>query len=98
MYYRGFVKTSNSSTVSIYYDDGDKITLAKSDKIAVILDTLPQEDDVEQGQRIIGYWPNRVRYYPGNFTHYCSGGPNYFMKFDDGDERCQMIHEIRTVP
>ena len=84
LYYRGFVKTSDSLTVSIHYDDGDKITLAKSDKTAVILDTIPQEDDIQQGQRVIGYWPNRVRYYPGNITHYCSGdGPkcNVFSKF-----------------
>ncbi len=67
LYYRGFVRTSESLlTVSIHYDDGGKIALAKSDQTAVILDTLPQEDDIQQGQRVIGYWPNRVRYYPGN--------------------------------
>ena len=35
-------------------------------KIKMSYHIIPQEDDIQQGQRVIGYWPNRVRYYPGN--------------------------------
>ena len=98
LYYKGFVSKSNRWTVSINYDDGDKITLAKSDKAAVILDKIPKNRLVKIGQNVIGYWPGRVRYYPGHISGSCDYGKKYFLKFNDGDKRCQAIYEIRTVP
>ena len=98
LYYRGFVSKSVSLTVSINYDDGGKITLAKNDKAAVILDKIPQDNKVKIGQKVIGYWPGRVRYYPGQISKFCDDGSKYFLKFNDGDERCEAVYEIRTVP
>ena len=100
LYYKGFVSESNQWTVSINYDDGDKITLPKCDcdKSAVILDKIPQDNLVKTGQNVIGYWPGRVRYYPGHISRSCNHGKKYFLKFNDGDERCQAIYELRTVP
>ena len=96
LYYRGFVSNANRSTISINYDDGDKITLSKNDKTAVVLDKIPLNGGVATGQRVIGYWPNRVRFYPGHISKSCDNGKKYYLKFDDGDERCQEIFEIRT--
>jgi hypothetical protein len=88
------------STVSINYDDGDKITLPKNDTAAVILDKIPTEEGVNIEQRVIGFWPNRVRYYPGYISRFCGDGirKKFYLKFDDGDERCQFVFEIRTIP
>ena len=97
LYYKGFVSKSDLWSVSINYDDGDKITLSKNDKAAVILDKIPEEDQVEIDEKVIGYWPGRVRYYPGHISHLCNDGNKYFLKFDDGDERCEEIYEIRSV-
>ena len=97
LYYKGFVSKSNLSSVSINYDDGDKIILPKNDKAAVILDKVSEEEKVQIGQEVIGYWPGRVRYYPGHISHLCDGGSKYFLKFNDGDERCEAVYEIRTV-
>ena len=98
LFYRGFVSKSTLSTVSINYDDGDKITLPKNDNSAVILDKIPHEDEVNAGQKVIGYWPGRVRYYPGYISGPCDDGKKFYLKFDDGDERCEWIYEIRTIP
>ena len=96
LYYRGFVNNSTNSTVSINYDNGDKITLSKKDKTAVVLDKIPSDGKVTIGQRVIGYWPNRARFYPGYISKMCDCGKKYYLMFDDGDERCQEIFEIRT--
>ncbi len=86
LYYRGFLSRSASSTVSIRYDDGDKTTVPKNDESAVILDKIPQDFKLEIGQNVIGYWPNRLRYYPGCISASCNFGFKYFVKFpDDGD-------------
>jgi hypothetical protein len=86
------------SSVSVTYEDGDNISLPKNDKAAVILDKIPDEDQVKIAQRVIGYWPSRVRYYPGYISQLCDNGNKYLAKFDDGDERCEAIYEIRIVP
>ena len=98
LYYKSFVIKSSLSSVSVTYDDGDEITLPKNDKAAVILDKIPDEDQVKIAQRVIGYWPSRVRYYPGYISQLCDNGNKYLAKFDDGDERCEAIYEIRIVP
>ena len=95
LYYRGFVRKVTRWTVSINYDDGDKITLSKKDKTAVVLDKIPSKRRVKIGQRVIGYWPNRI-FYPGYISKYCGNRKKYYLMFDDGDERCQEIFEIRT--
>ncbi|CAB3989668.1 Hypothetical predicted protein [Paramuricea clavata] len=92
LYYRGFVTKVHSSSVFINYDDGDTITLSKSDASAVIADNLPACDDVKLGQRVIGYWPGRKRYYSGTVSALSS---KYFVKFDDGDERWNAAYEVR---
>ena len=105
LYYRGFVKSANSTTVFIRYDDGDTITLHKVDRTAVILDKLPCYSDIHPGQRIIGYWPRRTRYYPGVVTYKRDTGRTdcyqkavYHVVFDDGDRRVQDFHQIRIIP
>ena len=97
LFYRGFVSKSSLSTVSINYDSGGEITLPKNDQTAVILDKIPQEDKVNIDQRVIGYWPGRVRYYPGYISKFCDGENKFYLMFDDGDERCESIYEIRTL-
>ena len=74
LYYRGFVSNANRSTISSNYDDGDKITLSKNDKTAVVLGKIPLDGEVAMEQRVIGYWPNRVRFYPGRISKYCHDG------------------------
>ena len=96
LYYRGFVSNANRSTISINYDDGDKITLPKNDKTAVVLDKIPFDGEIAIEQRVIGYWPNHTKFYPGFISKYCDNGKKYYFKFDNGDERCQEIFEIRT--
>jgi hypothetical protein len=84
-------------SVSINYDDGDKITLPKNDKAAIILDKIPEEDQIKIDEKVIGYWPGRVRYYSGHISNLCDDGNKYYMMFDDGDEYCEAIYEIRTI-
>lgn len=105
LYYRGFVTSATSTTVFINYDDGDTITLRKIDPTAVILDKPPCYSEVQTGQRIIGYWPRRTRYYPGVVTYKRnSGNTNCYQKavyqvlFDDGDKRVQDSLQIRLIP
>ena len=104
LYYRGFVTSATSTTVFIRYDDGDTITLPKDDCKAVILDQLPCYSDIHPGQRVIGYWPKRTRYYPGVVkTKTDTGSTDCFQKavydvlFDDGDRRVQDFHQIRII-
>ncbi|CAB4027567.1 oxysterol-binding -related 11-like isoform X1 [Paramuricea clavata] len=59
---------------------------------------IPQDNEVKIGQKVIGYWPGRVRYYPGQISKFCDDGSKYFLKFNDGDERCEAVYEIRIVP
>ena len=96
LFYRGFVSKATDSKVFINYDDGDTIWLNKTDKISVILDKLPGPKSVIPGQRVIGYWPNRVRFYPG--TVISRSSTTYFVRYDDGDERHNKIYDIRTIP
>lgn len=105
LYYRGFVTSATSKNVFINYDDGDTITLPKIDPTAVILDKLPCYSEVQAGQRVIGYWPRRTRYYPGVVTYKrYSGNTNchqkavYHVLFDDGDKRDQDTLQIRVIP
>lgn len=92
-------------TVFINYDDGDTITLRKIDPAAVILDKPPCYHEVQAGQRVIGYWPRRPRYYPGVVTYKRnSGNTNCYQKavyhvlFDDGDKRVEDSLQIRSIP
>ena len=96
LYYRGFISQTTHLTVSINYDSGLKITLSKNDETAVVLDKKPSDGEVTIGQRVIGYWPNRVKFYPGYISKLCDNGKKYYFIFDNGDERCQDISEIRT--
>ena len=105
LYYRGFVARANSSTVFIRYDDGDTITLHKIDPTAVILDKLPCYSHIKPGQRVIGFWPGRTRYYPGVVTYKrptglanCYQKAVYYVVFDDGDRRMQDFNQIRIIP
>jgi len=104
LYYRGFVTSTTCTTVFINYDDGDTITLQKNDPTAVILDKLPCYSDVNPGQRVIGYWPGRTRYYPGvvepkddTGSSDCYQKAVYHVKFDDGDERVEDFNQIRLI-
>ncbi|CAB3986334.1 Hypothetical predicted protein, partial [Paramuricea clavata] len=98
LYYRSFVSESTSSSVAVTYDDGVKAALSKNDKAAIILDKIPEEDQVKIDQKVIGYWPSDGEYYLGYISQLCDDGSKYFTKFDDGGERCEAIYEIRTVP
>lgn len=105
LYYRGFVTNSTSTTVFISYDDGDTITLHKIDPTAVILDHPACYSEVHAGQRVIGFWPLRTRYYPGVVTHKsisnnddCHQKAVYHVVFDDGDKRLQDSLQIRLIP
>ena len=105
-YYRGFVTNVTSTTVVIKYDHGATIRLHNIDRTAVILENhLPCYTDVYPGQRIIGYWPNRERYYAGVVTlkkdtvsAACYQKAVYHVAFDDGDKRIQDFHQIRVIP
>ena len=97
--------SANSRKVRIRYDDGDRINLHKVDRTAVILDKLVCYSDVKPGQRIIGFWPRRKRYYPGVVTYKRNTGRGncyqravYRVRFDDGDRRLQDFHQIRLIP
>lgn len=98
LYYRAFVVKATDSGVSILYDDGDTIDHSKSDTAAVILDRLPFGTEPHVGQRVIGFWPNRL-YYPGIISSINAGGEprKYLVKFDDGDERDEHLYEIRIL-
>ncbi|KAL9984722.1 hypothetical protein ACROYT_G007051 [Oculina patagonica] len=96
LYYRAFVVKATDSGVSILYDDGDTIDHNKSDAAAVILDKLPLSNELQVGQRVIGFWPGRVRYYPATISSINAG--KYHVKFDDGDERDEHLYEIRILP
>ena len=105
LYYRGFVAQASSSSVFIRYDDGDTITLFKNDSTAVILDILPCYFNIMSGQRVIGFWPGRTRYYPGEVTYKkstcgaaCYQKAVYYVIFDDGDRRMQDFNQIRVIP
>ena len=104
LYYRGFVQSANSTAVFIRYDDGDSITLEKTDRAAVILDRLSCYSEVNPGQRVIGYWPGRNRYYPGvvvdkkyTSSTECYQKAVYDVLFDDGDRRLQDFNQIRII-
>lgn len=91
--------------MSILYDDGDKITLKKSDKKAVILDQLPCYHDILIGTRVIGFWPGRKRFYPGVVTSKKNSGSGsclqngaYHVNFDDGDKRVEDFYQLRLIP
>ena len=103
-YYRRFVTNATSTTVFISYDDGDTITLHKIDSTAVILDHPACYSEVHAGQRVIGFWPGRTRYYPGVVTHKrisdndnCYQKAVYHVVFDDGDQRLQDSLQIRPI-
>lgn len=105
LYYRGFVTSATSTTVFISYDDGDTITLHRIDSTAVILDHPACYSEVHAGQRVIGFWPGRTRYYPGVVTHKrisvnnnCHEKAVYHVLFDDGDKRLQDSLQIRLIP
>lgn len=109
LYYRGFVTSASSTTVSINYDDGDAITLQKNDAATVILDKLPCYNDVQAGQRVIGFLPGRNGYYPGDVAYKrnscsssCYQKTVYRVLFDasddDTDQRLQDFHQIRLIP
>jgi hypothetical protein len=103
-YYRGFVGQTHSSTIFISYDDGDEITHPKNDASAVILDKIPQLQDLKTAQKVIASWrDSNIRYYPGHFSGSCPSGVSgykYLVKFDDADKHdfCDFIYQIRTVP
>ncbi len=100
LYYRGFVQEVlyNTSTIAIVYDDGGKITLPKNDESAVIPDKIPQDSELEIRKDVIGFWPSDAKYLPGRISRSCNLGEKYFVTFDNGDERCEAIYEIRVVP
>lgn len=105
LYYRGFVTSATQTTVTISYDDGDTITLQKNDRLAVILDSLPCYDSINPGQRVIGFWPGKTRYYPGVVrSKKDTGSVECFQKgvydvlFDDGDQRLEDFYQIRLIP
>lgn len=100
LYHRAFVVKATISGVSILFDDSDTIDHSKSDTPAVILDRLPFGTELYVGQRVIGFWPGRVRYYPGGITLINAGGgpEKYHVKFDDGDERDENLYQIRILP
>lgn len=82
--------------MSINYDNGRKINLSKIDKTAVVLDKIPLDGEVSVGQRLIGYWPNLVEYYPGHILKLCDSGKSYYLVFDHSGARFQDIFEVRT--
>ena len=100
LYYRAFVVKATDSSVSILYDDGGTIDHSKSDIPAVVLDRMPCGTELYVGQRVIGFWPGRVRYYPGTISSINAGEDNgkYHVKFDDGDERDVHLYQIRILP
>ena len=93
-YYKGYISRSGSLTYTVQYDDGDVSTFTKSDQCAITLDQHPKK--VKLGDRVIGYWPNRSKYYPGYVKAFC-GYRRYYVQFDDGDVRCNKLSEIRTI-
>jgi hypothetical protein len=96
-YYRGFVSQSNSSTVSIVFDNTDRITFSKNDKSAVILDKIP--NNVKIGLNVIGYPGNNVKFFnPGRILKSCQYGYEMIVTFADGNERCSLRNEIRIIP
>ena len=105
LYYRGFVQSANSTAVFIRYDDGDSITLEKTDRVAVILDKLSCYSEVNPGQRVIaGYWPGGIRYYPGvvvdkkyTGSAECYQKAVYDVLFDNGNRQLQDFHQIRII-
>lgn len=105
LYYRGFVTSVNYTTVHVKYDDGDHITLPKTNHEAVIPDRLPCYSQVNRGMRVIGYWPGKTRYYPGvvqskevTGSSECFQKQVYNVAFDDGDKRKEDFNQIRFVP
>lgn len=105
LYYRGFVTNVSCTSVFVKYDDGDAITLPKNDPEAVILDTLVCYSSVSSGQRVIGFWPGRTRYYPGvvkskvdTGSLECFQNQVYNVAFDDGDQRTEDFNQIRLLP
>ncbi len=97
-YFRGFVSQSDSSTVTISYDDGAKIRLPKKDETAVILDKIPQDSEFKIGYFVIGYYSSSVKYYLGYISGNCDLGRKYLVVFADEDQHCSAIYEIRAVP
>ena len=95
-YYRGFVSDVTDLGVSINFDDGDKITLSKIDKTAVVLDKIPLDGALTRGQRVIGYWPKYVEYFPGHIFRLCDNGQKYCLLFDHSGGRDQDMFEIRA--
>ena len=74
-------------------------------RTAVILDKLPCYSHIKPGQRVIGFWPGRTRYYPGVVTYKrptglanCYQKAVYYVVFDDGDRRMQDFNQIRIIP
>ncbi|KAL9984332.1 hypothetical protein ACROYT_G006612 [Oculina patagonica] len=105
LYRRGFVTSATSTTVLINYDGGDTITLYKNDGAAVILDKLPCYSDVRAGERVIGFWPGRTGFSPGDVVYKrnlcsisCYRKAAYQVMFDDGEVRIQDFHQIRLIP
>ena len=102
LYYRGIVTSVPFTTVHVKYDDGDTITLLKTNHKAVIPDRLLCYCQVYRGMRVIEFWPGRTRYYPGVVqSKEVTGSPECFQKqlynvaFDDGDKD---FNQIRYVP
>lgn len=105
LYHRGFVTSVSSTTVHVNYDDGDTITLPRTDLEAVILDKLVCYTDVYPGRRIIGFWLGRTRYHPGMVQSQvitgslkCYQKQVYIVAFDGGDKRTEDFNQIRLVP
>ena len=74
-------------------------------RTAVILDKLPCYSHIKSGQRVIGFWPGRTRYYPGVVTYKkptglaaCYQEAVYDVVFDDEDRRMQDFNQIRVIP
>ena len=95
LFYRAFVTKATDSKVFINYDDGSTIWLNKNDQTSEILDSLPQPESVLPGQRVIGYRPNSVKFYPGTVINRSSTA--YFVPYDDGNERHNKIYDIRKI-
>ena len=60
------------------------------------LNKIALAGEVTIGQRLIGYWPNRVYFCPGYVSKSYDNGKKYYHMFDGGDERYEEIFQIPT--
>ena len=94
LYYTGVIDSATDTTFHVLYDDGDEITLEKSDPKAIVMNTVPKPSAVTVGTEVIAFWPNRVRYYPGYVGEI--KGDEYYILYDDGDEGWARLDQLRV--